>query len=125
MQYLYFIPVTLLLAYFGWVAWREVSKHYRRPVDRQPPEPESEPEPPTSPTWHALPGNQLELGDTGWRIELDVNRPDCDLLLWTPEGRQSATGREWQLDLLKRHAEICASNRAEFEATTTTDWRPS
>lgn len=110
-----------LLAFMLWQTWQTPRKSVAelRPADPPPPPPP----PPAGPTWHSLPGNQLELGATGWRITLDVDRPDCDLILWTPEGRCSATGREWQLDQLKRHAELCAGNRAEFAATASTDWR--
>lgn len=39
-----------------------------------------------------------------------------DLILYTPEGLASWRGREWMLDDLKRKAEECARQRAEFEA---------
>lgn len=69
--------------------------------------------PADKPTWRTLPGNVLELADTGFQIRLNPTRQH-DLVLFNPEGRDIVTGRDWHLDEIKRHAERCASSRAEF-----------
>ena len=69
---------------------------------------------PACPAWQALPGNRLELGATGYWIELKPSDPRADLFLHNPEGLEIWTGREWMLDTLKEKAEECARQRGEF-----------
>lgn len=73
-------------------------------------------DPPPRPAWQALPGNRLELGATGYWIELKPTDPRADLFLYTPDGREIWTGREWMLDEIKEKAEECARQRGEFDA---------
>lgn len=72
--------------------------------------------PPSRGAWQALPGNRLELGATGYWIELRPSDPTADLFLYTPEGLGAWHGREGELDVLKLKAEECARERGEFEA---------
>lgn len=87
---------------------KKIAAAFRRIADRM--------DPPPKPAWHALPGGRLELGATGYWIELTPGGPDTDLVLYTPEGRETWKCREWLLDDLKRKAEECAAKRAEFFA---------
>jgi hypothetical protein len=71
---------------------------------------------PSRGAWQALPGNRLELGATGYWIELKPSDPTADLILYTPEGFGAWRGREGQLAALKLKAEECARERGEFDA---------
>lgn len=77
---------------------------------------EDEDMPPSANVWNPLPGNVLELGDTGWQIKFKPS-DGPDYILFSPEGRRMASGGDGQLDALKSYAERCASQRAEFTPT--------
>lgn len=65
-----------------------------------------------APRWVALPGRRLELGDTGWHIQLVSDPKLLPYLAVDPDGRQFYRGYELQplKALLERHAR----DRAEF-----------
>jgi len=67
----------------------------------------------TSPhNWYALAGNRIELGSTGFVIQLLTTPGAATFNLYDPEGRLQATSQ--LLDPLKRWAEKLASWRDEF-----------
>ena len=77
----------------------------------QPTAPADSPAPPTR-QWHALPGNVIELGSTGFSIQLDT-RPDRPLyMLRAPEGFVHGWGSD--LVSLKTLGERFAAERDEF-----------
>ena len=63
--------------------------------------------------WHALPGNRLELSDTGFAIELRSSPNEQPYLLIDPEGRSVARSQE--LAPLKGYGEQRARERDEFK----------
>jgi len=63
--------------------------------------------------WHALPGNRIELGDTGFAIELRTKPIDVAYQLFDPEGRHIARAAE--LQPLKSYGEKLARERDEFK----------
>lgn len=65
-----------------------------------------------SPRWTALPGGRIELGCTGFQIQLVTDARQDPYTAFDPEGRRMATG--FHLDALKRFAEQHAAWRAEF-----------
>ncbi len=81
-----------------------------------------QPKPETKPVWFPLPGNMLELGVTGYRIELTPEDERHDMRLFSPEGLFICGARDWQLDELKAMAEKSAKNRAEFAPGEV--WKP-
>ncbi len=101
------------------------------PVPLAPAEPQPAPEPPAATLpepllavlrplelnagerWHALPGQRIELEDTGFAIVM--NRPDDHWLytLYSPEGRVLAYGGD--LPGLKSYGERHARDRSLFQ----------
>lgn len=77
------------------------------------------PPPVDKPAWRTLPGNVMELADTGFQIRFNPTRQH-DLVLINPEGLDIVTGRDWHLAEIKQHAERCASSRAEFVVVVAT-----
>lgn len=75
--------------------------------------------------WHALPGNVMEFGATGWQVKLELcgavdgSRRDSFLVI-NPEG--DALIRIWggngPLEEAKRYAEQACSEREAFAART-------
>lgn len=65
-----------------------------------------------TPTWHALPGHRLELGATGFYIQLDLAAREPLYKLYSPEGRYYGWG--FDLQGLKAAAERYADERREF-----------
>lgn len=80
---------------------------------------------PPPPTWQALPGLVLGLGDTGFEIRMNLGHPTPRLpsryTLINPECRIECFGAD--LAGIKLHAERLARDRAEF-ACTRTGWLP-
>lgn len=78
-----------------------------------------------APTWHALPGLVIGLGNTGFEIHLNLGRPTARMpsryTLINPEGLIEC----WGVDLasMKQHAERLVRDRAEFVCTPT-GWLP-
>lgn len=66
---------------------------------------------PASP-WRSMPGNRLELSDTGFFIDLVTRPGGFTHLLYSPEGALCAHGMN--LTPLKQYAEQLARERAEF-----------
>lgn len=63
--------------------------------------------------WYALPGGRLELGQTGFVIELRTDRSVLHaFLLIDPDGRPLSSANV--LQPLKTFAEECARDREEF-----------
>lgn len=62
--------------------------------------------------WHALPGNRLELGASGFAIELRTKLGELPYLLIDPDGRMMA--RSVELQPLKDYGEKLAREREEF-----------
>lgn len=62
--------------------------------------------------WHALPGNRIELGASGFAIELRQRIGELPYLLIDPEGRMIA--RAGELQPLKAFGERLAKERDEF-----------
>lgn len=91
-----------------------IARALRRLADRMDPPPRAQ--------WHALPGNTLELGATGYRIELKPDDPSADLIVWSPEGERIASAHQGLLGECKDFAEKCAKNRDEF--TPKEIWKP-
>lgn len=80
---------------------------------------------PKPPTWHALPGNRIELGATGFAIEARYeDREGRVYRLWSPEGVLLASGGTMMLQGLKGMAEQLARDRREFEAPRADWWAP-
>lgn len=77
--------------------------------------------------WHAMPGQRLELGGTGfWIGFFPQNDVESQMILFSPEGTRIAYGAEHLLQMLKEHAEIRAAARMEFEAPQGAQpWRKS
>lgn len=72
-------------------------------------------EPPAAaaaPQWHALPGDIIELGTTGFSIQLDTRAKRPLYTLRAPEGWIHGWGSD--LPGLKRMGERYAAERAEF-----------
>lgn len=63
--------------------------------------------------WQALPGQRIELADTGWAIVLGLRPSEPLYKLLTPEGWPITAAAE--LGMLKAAAERLARERAEFE----------
>lgn len=63
--------------------------------------------------WHALPGQRMELGATGWAITLSTALGAHPYTLHTPEGTVHAVASH--LQPLKDLGERLAAERAEFE----------
>jgi hypothetical protein len=70
--------------------------------------------PQAGPVWQAMPGQRLELGSTGFCIQLITNPILMPYLLTDPDGRIYA--RSGELQSLKAYAEQMARDRAEFDA---------
>lgn len=62
--------------------------------------------------WHALPGNRLELGASGYAIELRTKFGELPYWLTDPDGRLIA--RSVELQPLKDYGERLAKEREEF-----------
>lgn len=68
---------------------------------------------PAGPQWQAMPGCRLELGASGYWIQLDPARGEgCLFTLVNPEGERLMWGPN--LQYLKSFAEGQAASRAEF-----------
>lgn len=77
------------------------------------------------PQWRALPGNQLELGATGFRIVMTPHAEDgVRCRLYNPEGVVVAHGQDYRLQALKSLGEECAASRGEFDAQPVLWWGP-
>lgn len=76
---------------------------------------------PGGPTWHALPGNVIELADTGFSITLDTSPNRPLYVLRAPEGFAHGWGSD--LPGLKRLGERYAAERAEFVCRAQ-PWKP-
>ncbi len=63
-------------------------------------------------SWHALPGNRIELGASGFAIELRTKLGELPYLLIDPDGRMMA--RSAELQPLKDYGERLAKEREEF-----------
>jgi hypothetical protein len=87
-------------------AWFD--KQCERMARPAPPQPCATPEP----TWQALPGQMIELGDTGFQIRLDVRPMHPLYLLVAPEGWTVLGGAD--LPVLKQLGERFARERMEF-----------
>ena len=86
----------------------------RLQAEQQPPAP---PLRPLEGLWRAMPGQRIELGDTGFWIGFDPTRAvDSQLILFSPEGNGLAYGADYLLPHLKEHAELRAAARMEFNA---------
>lgn len=72
--------------------------------------------------WHAMPGGRLELGDTGYFIELCRDPDSPPYRGYSPEGHDF--GSAHSLALVKSFIEIKAKERAEF-TTQAERWKPS
>jgi hypothetical protein len=69
----------------------------------------------TPPAWHALPGNRIELGATGFAIEARHEDPlQRAYWLYSPEGTLIANCGPMVLQNLKQLAEQLAKDRQEF-----------
>lgn len=68
---------------------------------------------PTSPGWQAVPGQRIELGATGWVIQLRISLGYPPYSLFNPEGVLAALGND--LAAIKKTAEQFAADRAQFE----------
>lgn len=64
--------------------------------------------------WRPLPGNVLELADTGFQIRLFSNPGAFTYVLFSPEGAMCASG--FELSMLKDCGERFAGYRQEFNA---------
>ena len=65
--------------------------------------------------WHALPGNRLEYGSSGFTITLNATGPVTELYLLTdPEGRRVSS--HYDLHAVKSSGERFARERDEFAA---------
>lgn len=71
--------------------------------------------------WHAMPGNRLELADTGFYILLDLTPTNPLYGLYSPE--HYAMGRGADLLGLKAWGERLAAERREFADVHTIDVR--
>lgn len=69
---------------------------------------------PAAAGWHALPGNRLELADTGFQIELRLQGSAFAFVLITPEGGEFAAYSD--LEPLKHLAVRMADQRSQFIA---------
>lgn len=95
------------------------------PAASTPAEPATDPTPPAllasnaTLAWHALPGQMLELGDSGFQITLHPAQRNSQLLyqLWGPAGEH--LGGCSDLAHLKFYGEQKARERGEFV------WRPA
>ena len=72
------------------------------------------PEPAPATAWRLLPGGVLELGATGYAIQLHQERQRMPYTLRDPEGRAVAFGMD--LQSLKGVGEKLARDRREFQA---------
>jgi hypothetical protein len=68
--------------------------------------------PPMAPTWHAIAGNQLELGSTGFIIKMEPGKGRHTFRLIYPDGDMLGQGED--LAFLKGAAEQRARWRQEF-----------
>ena len=68
--------------------------------------------PAPGPSWKALPGQVIELGDTGFQIKLDTRPMHPLYLLVAPEGWTVLGGAD--LPVLKQLGERFARERTEF-----------
>lgn len=76
-----------------------------------------------APKWAPLPGNVIELRDTGYSIKLEPSTSHS-YRLFSPEGLPIARGMEGGLDALKRYGEELAAQRACFTLSGQ-PWKPS
>jgi hypothetical protein len=69
---------------------------------------------PAQEKWFPVPGERLELGSTGFYIELVANDQEPPYRGYSPEGYQY--GRSRELSAMKDYLEARARERAEFDA---------
>jgi hypothetical protein len=112
-----------------WLLWALLAKleRHQRSKGKKIPPPEYDPKdvalkpinPPRNPgtswQWHALPGNILELGDTGFYIEHKIKRGALEHPYhgYTPEGVRITWGAD--LTQMKKYLLNKAEERAEFD----------
>lgn len=72
--------------------------------------------------WHSLPGNRIELGNTGFAIVFTPGREQPWFTAYCPDGSKLAVGI--QLQPLKQWLEQLHRDRCEFEFTGT-PWTPT
>lgn len=69
---------------------------------------------PAANPWHALPGDVLELGASGFQIRLTATPSAHYFSLYSPDGLRCASG--WDMDAIKALGERLAGWRAELGA---------
>lgn len=130
------LVVAVALAVAGWLAVRGLTQmlHAARAevqkltADHAPAAAAPEAAPPgltPCSRWHAMPGQRIELADSGFYIVLDL-RPNRHLYsLFTPEHERCAYGPS--LQMLKGYGEQLAAERLEFSppAPLAPIWRPA
>lgn len=112
----YFVAGTwtgALLCYAIQVAWSAWIKKKVAPTSPEIPAKANNTSAPSNSSWFVVPGGRIELGGTGFYIELIANDEDTPYGGFSPEGY--LYGRSQELQVMKSYLEKRAVERAEFE----------